>query len=93
MPNYFPLTKYNKSLQGFHFELFEDTKVSAKYWTAAPELWQKPLSTCFSYSVCSYKTVKVHRLHWSGASGMKKKILLDVCFESFEADMTPIKQV
>lgn len=73
MPNYFLLNKYNKSLQGFHFELFGDTKVSAKYWTAAPELWQKPLSTCFSYSMCSYKTVKVHRLHWSGALGMEKK--------------------
>lgn len=48
-------------------------KVSAKYWTAAPELWQKPLSTCFFYRMCSYKTVKVHRLHWSGASGMEKK--------------------
>lgn len=48
-------------------------KVSAKYWTAAPELWQKPLSTCFFYRMCSYKTVKVHRLHWSGASAMEKK--------------------
>lgn len=73
MPNDFLLNKYNKSLQGFHFQLFGDTKVSAKYWTASSEPWQKPLSMCFSYSMCSYKTVKVHRLHWSGASGKGKK--------------------
>lgn len=72
---------------------FGYTKVSAKNWTAGPEQWEKTLSTCFSYSMCSYKTVKVHRLHWSWASGMEQNPFLDVCFESFGADMTPIKQV